>query len=42
MNRPHRVTLAPEAGEQVRSGLSKAEASKEIERLQAITGRSKH
>jgi hypothetical protein len=32
-------TLAQEAGEDVPSGLSKADASKEIERLQRITGR---
>jgi hypothetical protein len=32
-------TLAQEAGEDAPSGLSKADASKEIERLQRITGR---
>lgn len=32
-------TLAQEAGEQVADGLTKAQASEEIERLQAETGR---
>jgi hypothetical protein len=32
-------TLAQEAGEEVPVGLSKADASKEIDRLQAVTGR---
>jgi hypothetical protein len=32
-------TLAQEAGEDVPQGLTKAEASKEIDRLQATTGR---
>jgi hypothetical protein len=32
-------TLAQEAGEEVPTGLSKAEASKAIERLQQVTGR---
>ena len=32
-------TLAQQAGEEVKTGLSKAEASKEIERLQQATGR---
>ena len=32
-------TLAREAGEDVPTGLSKAEASKEIDRLQRTTGR---
>ena len=34
-------TLAGEAGEEVPSGLTKAQASEEIERLQAETGRGK-
>jgi hypothetical protein len=32
-------TLAREAGEEPRADLTKAEASEEIERLQAVTGR---
>jgi Protein of unknown function (DUF3072) len=32
-------TLASEAGEEVPAGLNKAEASKEIDRLQHVTGR---
>ena len=32
-------TLAQEAGEEVPTGLTKAEASKQIERLQHLTGR---
>lgn len=32
-------TLAREAGEEPREDLTKAEASEEIERLQAVTGR---
>ena len=32
-------TLAQEAGEEAPTGLSKAEASKEIDRLQHVTGR---
>jgi hypothetical protein len=32
-------TLAQEAGEEVPTGLTKAEASKEIDRLQQVTGR---
>ena len=32
-------TLAQQAGEEPKQGLSKADASKEIERLQAETGR---
>lgn len=33
------TTLAQEAGEHAKSGLTKAQASKEIERLQRVTGR---
>ncbi|MDQ6938098.1 MAG: DUF3072 domain-containing protein [Actinomycetota bacterium] len=34
-------TLASEAGEEVPTGLTKAQASQEIERLQAETGRGR-
>jgi hypothetical protein len=35
-------TLCEEAGEEYDAGLTKAEASKRIDELQAITGRGKH
>ena len=37
--RSYLETLAREAGEDVRDDLTKAQASEEIERLQAVTGR---
>ena len=37
--RSYLETLAREAGEEVREGLTKAQASEEIERLQRVTGR---